>query len=301
MLVWTHDRWRFPLPERHRFPLDKYALLRERVVADGTATPEEVRESDAVPWEWLEAVHEPALMHRVRLGELSVREQRGLGLPWSDALVERGRRSVGGTVQAASLAVEGGLGMNLGGGTHHAGRAFARGYCLFNDVAVALWRLRAEGRVRRALVVDCDVHQGDGTADLLGPDPDSFTLSLHGARNYPFQRIASDLDVDIASGTGDDRYLSALAEALDHALPRARPELAFYLAGADPWEGDRLGRLKLTKAGLRTRDELVLDRLLDEGIAVCVVLAGGYAEDIRDTVDINAATAAEVARRTGAL
>jgi len=299
VLVWTHDRWRFPLPERHRFPLDKYALLRERVVADGTAT--EVRESDAVPWQWLESVHEPALMRRVRLGELSVREQRGLGLPWSDALVERGRRSVGGTVEAAALAVEAGLGMNLGGGTHHAGRAFARGYCLFNDVAVALWRLRGEGRVRRALVVDCDVHQGDGTADLLGPDPECFTLSLHGARNYPFQRIASDLDVDIASGTGDDRYLSALAEALDHTLPRARAEVAFYLAGADPWEGDRLGRLKLTKAGLRARDELVLDRLLDEGIAVCVVLAGGYAEDVRDTVDINAATAAEVARRTCAL
>jgi acetoin utilization deacetylase AcuC-like enzyme len=301
VLVWTHDRWRFPLPERHRFPLDKYRLLRERVVADGTATEEEVRESDAVPWAWLEAVHEPALMERVRTGKLTVREQRGLGLPWSQALVERGRRSVGGTVAAASLALETGLGMNLGGGTHHAGRAFARGFCLFNDVVVALSRLRAEGRVRRVLVIDCDVHQGDGTADLLGPDSDSFTLSLHGARNYPFQRIASDLDVDIPSGTGDERYLRALEEALDHALPRARAELAFYLAGADPWEGDRLGRLRLTKAGLRARDELVLDRLLDEGVPVCVVLAGGYAEDIRDTVDINAATAAEVARRTGAL
>jgi acetoin utilization deacetylase AcuC-like enzyme len=301
VLVWTHDRWRFPLPERHRFPLDKYALLRERVVADGTVTAEEVREADAVPWEWLESVHEPALVRRIRAGSLSLREERGLGLPWSEALVERGRRSVGGTVAAATLALEVGLGMNLGGGTHHAGRAFARGYCLFNDVVLALWRLRTEGRVRRALVVDCDVHQGDGTADLLGSDPECFTLSLHGARNYPFQRIASDLDVDIPSGTGDDRYLTALADALDHALPRARAELAFYLAGADPWEGDRLGRLNLTKTGLRARDELVLDRLLDEGIAVCVVLAGGYAEDIRDTVDINAATAAEVARRTGAL
>jgi acetoin utilization deacetylase AcuC-like enzyme len=301
VLVWTHDRWRFPLPERHHFPLDKYALLRERVVADGTVTAEEVREADAVPWEWLESVHEPALMRRIRAGSLSLREERGLGLPWSEALVERGRRSVGGTVAAATLALEVGLGMNLGGGTHHAGRAFARGYCLFNDVVLALWRLRTEGRVRRALVVDCDVHQGDGTADLLGSDPECFTLSLHGARNYPFQRIASDLDVDIPSETGDDRYLTALADALDHALPRARAELAFYLAGADPWEGDRLGRLNLTKTGLRARDELVLDRLLDEGIAVCVVLAGGYAEDIRDTVDINAATAAEVARRTGAL
>ena len=266
-------------------------------MADGTARPDEVHEADPVPWTWLEAVHDAALVERIRSGAMTVREQRALGLPWSEALVERGRRSVGGTVAAAARALERGLGMNLGGGTHHAGRAFARGYCLFNDVAVALARLRAGGRARRAVVIDCDVHQGDGTADLLGPDPECFTLSLHGARNYPFQRIASDLDVDLASGTGDERYLGALTEALDFALPRARAELAFYLAGADPWEGDRLGRLALTKAGLRARDELVLDRLRGAGAAVCVVLAGGYAEDVRDTVDINAATAAAVAHR----
>jgi acetoin utilization deacetylase AcuC-like enzyme len=185
--------------------------------------------------------------------------------------------------------------MNLGGGTHHAGRAFARGYCLFNDVAVALDRMRAEGCVRRALVVDCDVHQGDGTADLLGGDPDCFALSLHGARNYPFKRIPSDLDVDLESDTGDEAYLAALTEALDHAIPQADAGLAFYLAGADSWHGDRLGRLALTKEGLRARDELVLDRL--RGVPVCVVLAGGYAEDIRDTVDIHAATVAAVSRR----
>jgi acetoin utilization deacetylase AcuC-like enzyme len=228
-----------------------------------------------------------------------MREQRALGLPWSEALVERARRSVGGTVAAALHAVEHGLGMNLGGGTHHAGFDFARGYCLFNDVAVALARLRVDGQAARALVVDCDVHQGDGTAQLLGPDPGTFTLSLHGARNYPFQRVPSDLDVDLASGTGDARYLRALEQALDFALPRAEPDVAFYLAGADPWEGDRLGRLALTKAGLRARDELVLDRLRAAGAAVCVVLAGGYAEDVRDTVDINAATVEAVAARLG--
>jgi acetoin utilization deacetylase AcuC-like enzyme len=298
--VWTHDRWRFPLPDHHRFPIDKYALLRERVVADGTAAPDEVHEADAVPWDELAAVHDPGLVARIRSGELTTREQRGLGLPWSAALVERGRRSVGGTIEAARLALDRGVGMNLGGGTHHAGRAFARGYCLFNDVAVALARLRAAGDVRRALVVDCDVHQGDGTADLLGPDPDCFTLSLHGARNYPFQRIPSDLDVDLAEGTGDERYLEALGDALDHAMPRARAEVAFYLAGADPWQGDRLGRLALTKHGLLARDEMVLDRLLGAGAAVCVVLAGGYAPDVCDTVDINAATAAAVARRVNA-
>jgi acetoin utilization deacetylase AcuC-like enzyme len=185
--------------------------------------------------------------------------------------------------------------MNLGGGTHHAGYDFARGYCLFNDVAVALARVRADGGARRALVVDCDVHQGDGTAQALAPDPEAFTLSLHGARNYPFQRVASDLDVDLPTGTGDREYLQVLGEALDYALPLARPDIAFYLAGADPFEGDRLGRLALTKAGLRARDELVVERLRAVGAAVVVVLAGGYARDVDDTVDINAATAAVVA------
>jgi acetoin utilization deacetylase AcuC-like enzyme len=224
-----------------------------------------------------------------------VREERGLGLPWSPELVERGRRAVAGTLAAARHALERGVAMNLGGGTHHAGHAFARGYCLFNDVVAALGGLRADGLAERALVVDCDVHQGDGTADLLGPDPHAFTVSLHGARNYPFQRIPSDLDVDLPTGTGDSDYLRALDDALDAALPRARPDVAFYLAGADPFEGDRLGRLALTKAGLRARDELVVERLRAAGAAVVVVLAGGYARDVDDTVDINAATAAVVA------
>jgi acetoin utilization deacetylase AcuC-like enzyme len=294
--VWAHDRWRIPLPEGHKFPIDKYGLLRERVQDSVT-----VHESDAVPWEWLAAVHEAPLLERIRLGEMTVREVRGLGLPWSEVLVERGRRSVGGTVSAARRALERGIGMNLGGGTHHAGRDFARGYCLFNDVVVTLARLRSEGAVQRALVVDCDVHQGDGTAQLLGPDPDAFTLSLHGARNYPFERIPSDLDVDLPSGTGDDEYLSVLSESLDVALAAGVPDIAFFLAGADPWEGDRLGRLALTKAGLKTRDELVLDRLIETGAAVVVVLAGGYAPDVADTVDINAATVAAVAVRDRAL
>ena len=297
MHVWTHDRWQFPLPQTHNFPIAKYWLLRDRVVADGTVRLDELHEAEAVPWAWLEAVHDPGLVARIRGGDLTVREQRALGLPWSPELVERSRRSVAGTVAAARFAVRAGIGINLGGGTHHAGRAFARGYCVFNDVAVALSRLRADGLAERALVVDCDVHQGDGTADLLGPDPSCFTLSLHGARNYPFQRIPSDLDVDIAVGTGDERYLAALDEALDYAVPRARAQFAFYLAGADPWEHDRLGKLSLTKAGLRARDERVIDRLRESGAAVCVVLAGGYAEDVRDTVDIHAATVAVAAER----
>jgi len=297
-MVWTHHRWRFPLPGHHKFPLDKYALLAERVVADGTCAPGEIVEPDPVPWALLERVHDRELLDRIRTGELTVREQRGLGLPWSPELLERGRRAVAGTVASARLALERGLAMNLGGGTHHAGRDYARGYCLFNDVVVALADLRAAGLARRAVVIDCDVHQGDGTAHLLGPDPAAFTVSLHGARNYPFQRIPSDLDLDLPTGTGDDDYLEALDGALSVALARLpEPDVAFYLAGADPWEHDRLGRLALSKPGLLARDELALDRLRAAGIPVCVVLAGGYAEDVRDTVDINAATAAAVARR----
>jgi acetoin utilization deacetylase AcuC-like enzyme len=265
-------------------------LLRERLVADGTARADELHEPDPAPWEWLTAVHDPALVARLRDGSLSVRERRGLGLEWSPELVERARRSVGGTVAAARRALARGVGMNLGGGTHHAGRAFARGYCLFNDVAVTMAVLGPG----RALVVDCDVHQGDGTADIFAGDPGVFTLSLHGARNYPFQRIPSDLDVDLPTGTRDADYLRALDEALD-SVP-GRLDIAFYLAGSDPWEGDRLGRLSLSKAGLRARDELVLERLTGAGAAVVVMLAGGYAPDVRDTVDINAATAAVVAQ-----
>jgi acetoin utilization deacetylase AcuC-like enzyme len=301
MDVWTHHRWAFPLPAQHSFPIAKYELLAERVVADGLAAPHELREAEPADWADLAAVHDCGLLSRIREGCLTVREQRGLGLPWSPALVERGRRSVAGTMAAAHHALEHNVALNLGGGTHHAGRDFARGYCLFNDVAVALAALRRDGLADRAVAVDCDVHQGDGTADIFAADERTFTLSLHGARNYPFERIASDLDVDIASGTGDARYLRALSEALDFALDRARPDFAFYLAGADPWEGDRLGRLALSKRGLRTRDELALDRLLETGAAVCVVLAGGYAGDVADTVDINAGTAAAVSERVHAI
>jgi acetoin utilization deacetylase AcuC-like enzyme len=288
--VWSHDRFRFPLPDHHRWPRSKYPLLRARMEAEG----HEVLEAEPIPWELIERVQDPVLVQRIRDGELSVREQRGLGLPWSPELVERARRTTAGTLAAARHAKEHAVAINLGGGTHHAGRTFARGYCLFNDVAVTITRLRDEGAIQTAVVIDCDVHQGDGTAQIFAEDPATFTVSLHGARNYPFERIPSDLDVDLPSGTGDADYLRELDRALDE-VPAF--DAAFYLAGADPWEGDRLGRLALTKAGLRTRDELVLDRCLTTGAPVCVVLAGGYAQDPRDTVDINAATVEAVAAR----
>jgi acetoin utilization deacetylase AcuC-like enzyme len=298
MHVWTHHRWRFPLPPQHRFPIDKYERLADRVVADGIVPVPHVHEAEPVDWAELAAVHDCGLLSRIREGCLTAREEKALGLPWSPALVERARRSVGGTIAGAYHALDHDVALNLGGGTHHAGHDFARGYCLFNDVAVALAALRRARLARRALVIDCDVHQGDGTAQILGLDPDAFALSLHGARNYPFQRIPSDLDVDLATGTGDDAYLEALEDALGIAAARLpAPDVAFYLAGADPWEGDRLGRLSLTKAGLLARDELVLDTMVAAGVPVCVVLAGGYADDVRDTVDINAATAAAVDAR----
>lgn len=229
---------------------------------------------------------------------MTVREQRALGLPWSPELVARGRRSTQGTVHAARDAMRGGNGMNLGGGTHHAGRAAGRGFCLFNDVVLAIATLRAEGLAERFLVVDTDVHQGDGTAELLAGDDAAFTLSIQGGGNYPFVRARSNLDVDLHNGTGDDAYLSALSDALDRAVPAARPDLIVFLAGADPWEGDRLGRLALTKAGLNARDTVVLDRATALGAPVCTTLAGGYAVDVGDTVEINLATARAVAARS---
>lgn len=296
MRAWTHADFPFPLPDGHRYPLPKYARLRDRVVQERLF--ERVETPAVISWEALLRVHDGAFLARMRTGELERRESRVLGLPWSPELVERARRGTRGTLRAARDALDGQqVGVMLGGGTHHAGRASARGYCLFNDLAVTTTELRREGRLRRILVVDCDVHQGDGTAELLTPDPDAFTLSVQCERNYPFTRIPSDLDVELPAGTGDDLYLSALEQALGLALAQARPELVLYLAGADPWEGDGLGRLSLTKAGLLTRDELVLDTVLRAGAPIVVTLAGGYPPDVEDGVDINLATIRAAAAR----
>jgi acetoin utilization deacetylase AcuC-like enzyme len=295
MRVWVHDRFSIPLPGGHRFPVAKYARLRERVEALVLARTDV---PGAAPWEDLARVHSAEYLERVRTGTLGVREIRGLGLPWSPELVERGRRSSWGTVEAARDALRGGYGMNLGGGTHHAGPDAGRGYCLFNDVVLAVRVLRAAGQLDRVLVVDCDVHQGDGTAQLCADDPATFTLSVHGAANYPFHRATSDLDVDLATGTGDEEYLERLERALHEAVPVARPDLVVLLAGADPWEGDALGRLSLTKAGLRARDALVMDTADAIGAPLCVTLAGGYAPDVADTVEINLATLTTLLPRT---
>ena len=287
MRAFAHDLFTYPLPDGHRFPLDKYRLVRE--AAEELASVE-VQEAEAAGWDQLRRTHDEAWVERVRDGRLARREELALGLPWSPELVERSRRSSGATIMAARAALEDGVAANLGGGTHHAFAHSGRGFCVFNDVVTALRELRASDRVRRALIVDVDVHQGDGTHALLAADADAFTLSVNGLRNYPVRRVPGDVEVDLPDGTGDERYLTELTQVLPAALRRARPELCFVLAGADPYEGDRLGRLSLTKAGLRERDVLVRDMLAAGGVPICVTLAGGYAEDIRDTVEINVNT-----------
>jgi acetoin utilization deacetylase AcuC-like enzyme len=223
---------------------------------------------------------------------LSAQEQRRIGFPWSREMVERSRRSSGATLAAARAALDDGVGINLAGGTHHAFRARGEGYCVFNDSAIAALALQAQGCIRRAVILDCDVHQGNGTAAILAGDPTVFTFSIHGANNFPFDKEASDLDIELPDGTGDGEYLDALEKGVCRALSAAQPDLAIYLAGADPFEGDRLGRLALTKAGLAARDRLVFELCRGAGVPVAVTMAGGYARAVEDTVDIHFATVA---------
>jgi acetoin utilization deacetylase AcuC-like enzyme len=283
--AYAHDIHTYPLPAGHRFPLRKYALVRA-----GAEGLNGLRIEPARPaaWRELRGAHERAYLARVRGGRVTRREELALGLPWSERLVERARRAVGATIQAAVAALEDGAAANLGGGTHHAFASAGRGFCIFNDVVVA--RRVLGGRAPRVLVVDLDVHQGDGTHSLFLEDPAAFTFSVNGFRNYPFRRVPGDLELDLPDGTADERYLDGVARLLPQALARARPALCFYLAGADPYAGDRLGRLAVSRAGLAARDRLVRDSLARAGVPVCVTLAGGYAEPIEDTVAINLET-----------
>ena len=286
-MIFASDTFVLPLPPGHRFPMAKYARLRERVARIAPArmfVPEAASDVE------LGRAHDAVYVAAVSRGELDERAQRRIGFPWSPAMVERSRRSAGATLAACRSALASGLGINLAGGTHHAHRAHGEGFCVFNDAAVAAQAMRAEGRARRVLVVDLDVHQGDGTAAIFHGDANVTTLSVHGRQNFPFRKARSSIDVELDDGTGDDAYLATLAAVLPRAIDRARPDLAIYLAGADPFAGDRLGRLALTKAGLADRDRLVLDRLAALGIPVAIAMAGGYAEDVDDVVDIHAAT-----------
>jgi acetoin utilization deacetylase AcuC-like enzyme len=284
------DVFVLPLPSHHRFPMGKYARLRERLLAGGDFARDDFDVPAAVTDDEITRVHCGDYLRKVATGSLSAAEQKAIGFPWSERMVERSRRSSGATLAAARQALTHGWAANLAGGTHHAFRDRGEGFCVFNDAAIAARALQKEAGLQRIAVIDCDVHQGNGTAAIFAGDESVFTFSIHGARNFPFTKEASDLDVELADGTGDDEYLWHLERALDETLERSRPQLAIYLAGADPYEGDRLGRLKLTKAGLARRDERVLGTLAARGIPVAITMAGGYAADIEDSVDIHAHT-----------
>jgi acetoin utilization deacetylase AcuC-like enzyme len=284
MKIYHTDRFALPLPEGHRFPMRKYALLRERVEAAGLG---ELCLPEAATDEQLGRAHTADYVARVVSGRLTPREVRRIGFPWSSALVERSRRSAGATIGACRSALEEGVAVNIAGGTHHAGPDWGAGYCVFNDSSVAVRAMQAEGRVERACVIDCDVHQGNGTAAIHAGDPTVFSFSIHGERNFPFQRVAGDLDIALPDGTADAEYLEALERGLERALDASVADLAIYVTGADPWAGDALGRLALTKSGLAARDALVLNACRTRSLPVAISMGGGYARDPRDTVDIH--------------
>ncbi len=298
MQAFYTDHFVLPLPPGHRFPMRKYSLLRERVMADvpGLVMHEAPRAGDDA----LLLVHAPDYVSAVGAGRLDPARQREIGFPWSLAMVERSRRSAGATMAACEAAMIDGIAVNLAGGTHHAYADKGGGFCVFNDAAIASrWIQRRPGRTPDGFpvaIVDLDVHQGNGTASILRDDASVFTLSVHGEKNYPFRKEASDLDVGLPDGCGDEAYLEALAGALDTLAARFAPRLIIYLTGADPHEGDRLGRLKLTMEGLARRDQQVFDFALLRRIPIAVTMACGYGNNLDDTVAVHAQTIALAAR-----
>jgi acetoin utilization deacetylase AcuC-like enzyme len=286
------DHFVLPLPPEHSFPMAKYRLLRERLGIEAILAPDDIVEAPAADWDTLRLVHTRDYVEAVRTGTLPRDAQRRIGFPWSAGMVERSRRSVGATIAAArhALVDASATAANLAGGTHHAFADRGEGFCVFNDVAVATRLLATEGLVRRVAIIDCDVHQGNGTAAIFRDDPDVFTFSTHGRHNYPLRKEASDLDVDWPDGTADEEYLDALEQHVTRVLARHGPDLVFYLAGADPYKGDRWGRLKLTIEGLRQRDAIVFDACCACGVPVAVTMAGGYARDVDAIVTIHANT-----------
>jgi acetoin utilization deacetylase AcuC-like enzyme len=287
MRAYYTDPYPLPLPPGHRFPHDKYARLRDRVSALALAdlvVPPPASDAD------LARVHHPEYVAAVTHGRLSAAAQRLIGFPWSPQLVERSRRSVGATLAACRTALTDGVAVTLAGGTHHAFPDHGEGFCVFNDVAVAVRALQVEGVVRRVLIVDCDVHQGNGTAAMFAGAATVYTLDLFAEHNYPFRKVPADLPIALPDGTGDDEYLCRLCDGLPRALDASRPDLAVYVSGADAFHGDRLGRLALTRRGLAERDRLVMASLQQAGVPFAVAMAGGYGRDIDDTVAIHLET-----------
>jgi acetoin utilization deacetylase AcuC-like enzyme len=295
MNAYYADQFVLPLPPGHSFPMSKYRLLREQL--DGVIGVELCQATPATDGE-LALAHTPDYVASVSNGTLPAAHQREIGFPWSEAMVARSRRSVGATIGAARAALASGVATNLAGGTHHASADKGGGYCVFNDAAVAARLMQAEWhrlhrQLLRVAIVDLDVHQGNGSAAIFADDPTVFTLSMHGAKNFPFRKERSDLDVDLPDGCTDDAYLAALDAALDQLWRRhgdTPPGLIFYVAGADPHEGDRLGRLKLTTAGLAERDRRVLAAARERRIPVALSMAGGYGRVVEDTVQVHLGT-----------
>lgn len=282
------DRFVLPLPAGHRFPMQKYRMLREAVSA---ALPDVVfEEAPAATDGVLALAHHPDYIQRVSGGLLSDSEQKAIGFPWSSEMVERSRRSAGATIAACRSAIVDGVGINLAGGTHHAHTDRGQGFCVFNDSAIAARLMQAERRAKRVAIIDLDVHQGDGTASILEKDDSVFTLSMHGEHNYPFKKAQSDLDIALPDGTGDDEYLARLESALAQMFAGFDPQLLIFLAGADPFEGDRLGRLSLTMGGMAARDTMVMEAARVRGLPVAIAMAGGYGRQIEDTIAVHLQT-----------
>ena len=290
MLVFHCDRHVLPLPPGHRFPESKYRLLREKLLELRLVEPANLREAELAPIEALLRAHDADYVEAVLRGQLGPAGERAVGFPWSESLVARSRASVGGTMLASRAALRDGIAGTLAGGTHHAFRDRGEGYCVFNDLAVAIRDLQADGSIRRALVVDLDVHQGNGTASIFAGDDSVFTFSMHGARNFPFEKERSTRDVNLPDGCGDTEYLETLGRHLPEVLEAARPDVLFFQAGVDPLQGDSLGRLALTHGGLRARDRMVLEAAWGRGVPAVITLGGGYAKPIVRSVEAHAGT-----------
>lgn len=280
-----------PLPEGHSFPMDKYRLLFERVQANAEVWNIELVEPAAASDEDLSRVHCPEYIGRMSAGKAGEQEMRRIGFPWSAQMVERSRRSSGATMQALASAIGGdNIAVNLAGGTHHAAYDRGGGYCVFNDSVVAARYVQAGNLAKKILIVDLDVHQGNGTAELCRNDLSIFTFSMHAEKNYPAIKPVSDLDVPLRSQTGDAEYLDLLAHFLPRAIERSEADAVIYLAGADPYEGDRLGYLSLSKAGLAQRDRHVIQTCRDAGLPIAITMAGGYCPQTEHIADIHART-----------
>ncbi|MGD2158425.1 MAG: histone deacetylase [Anaerolineales bacterium] len=300
MKIFYSDPFTFPLPAGHRFPADKYKLLRERVLNEGYISVEDMHIPEPASDAQILLVHEREYLNKLKSGSLNEMEVRRLGFPWSHELIERSRRSVGGTIAACRSALEDSIAVNLSGGTHHAFPDHGQGFCVLNDAAIAARVMQEEALVQKLIILDCDVHQGNGTAAIFTDDPTVFTFSIHAQSNFPFHKEASDLDIALEDGVDDKQYLSALQSGLREALQAAQADQVIYLAGADPHHRDRLGKLALSKAGLAARDRLVMDLCLNSDLALAVVMSGGYGKRIEDTVEIHLQTvtiAAEMADR----